>query len=126
MPLIAFLDNEPVLRHALAGMFSDKGYDVIEDDDKAAFLSRLSTLKPDLIVSDLNSPGMDGFEFLRELKNRKTTATIPVVILSGFGSNPKVVIESLKLGAIACIAKSTDDDDPVERILAVVPSLSKP
>jgi two-component system, chemotaxis family, response regulator Rcp1 len=60
--------------------------------------------RPKLVVSDLNMPGMDGFQFLAEMRKNPATAIIPVVIFSSSRS-PRDVLRCYQLGANSFIVK---------------------
>ena len=57
-------------------------------------------LEPDLIVTDLNMPGLDGLTFLRKIKSNTPTASIPVIVLSGSEKSET---------RIACLEAGADD-----------------
>ena len=60
--------------------------------------------RPKLVVSDLNMPGMDGFEFLRQARNNPALATIPIVIFSSSRA-PHDVLRAYQFGANSFISK---------------------
>jgi len=75
-------------------------------DGEEALRSAL-TLKPDLVILDLQMPRMDGFTFLRILMSRHPT---PVVVVSSY-SQKENVFKALELGALDFVAKPTGDED---------------
>jgi two-component system, chemotaxis family, protein-glutamate methylesterase/glutaminase len=75
-------------------------------DGEEALRSAL-TLKPDLIILDLQMPRMDGFTFLRILMSRKPT---PVIVVSS-QSQKENVFKALELGALDFVAKPSGEDD---------------
>jgi DNA-binding response OmpR family regulator len=75
--------------------------------DALDYLGDRSEELPCLIITDLNIPGMNGFEFLKALKSDDTLMAIPVVILSGSLKEDDVA-ESRKLGAADYIVKPDD------------------
>lgn len=85
-------------------------------------LKRMEKVWPDVIISDLEMPDMNGFEFLQYLKKHRPT---PFVIFSNFtGSSATASIEALSLGAVDIISKpnfSRDDlDETREEILNAI------
>jgi DNA-binding response OmpR family regulator len=73
-------------------------------------LATLSRLRPDFIFLDINMPGMDGHQTLREIRSNRSFNGIPVCILSTtIGSNEKEVL--LKMGANYCVKKATSFDE---------------
>ena len=67
-------------------------------------LKFLKTVKPDLILLDINMPDMDGYEMLRELKKDPDTREIPVIFLTGEG-NQESELKGFKMGAMDYITK---------------------
>ena len=61
---------------------TEVGYSVVEAASGEEGLRLVAELKPDVILLDLNMPGMDGFSVLERLKQNGDTATIPVVIVT--------------------------------------------
>ncbi len=72
---------------------ADEGLEFLKCEGRFAGVGR-----PKLVVSDLNMPGMDGFEFLRRARNNPALATIPIVIFSSSRA-PWDVQRSYQLGA---------------------------
>ena len=67
-------------------------------------LIKAEVFQPDLLLLDLNMPGMDGFEILKALKNNATTRDISVIVVSGNGK-PKDKVRAFDLGAVDFIVK---------------------
>ncbi len=59
---------------------------------------------PDLIVSDLNLPGINGKEFISQLRNKSISKKIPVIILTG-EANVELKLDCLSLGAVDYLSK---------------------
>lgn len=76
-PLIAILDDEEALGSILAAEIQSLGFMVIASENKAEFIEELGRVTPDLIISDLNSPGMDGLTFLSELRATRGSSQYP-------------------------------------------------
>jgi len=73
-------------------------YDVTSVADGMAALIAARAAPPDLLLSDVMMPGLDGFELLRELRAEERTRTIPVVLLSARAGEESAV-EGLQAGA---------------------------
>ncbi len=104
---ILLADDEEGIRKVLTIYLKDAGYEVItaEDGQKAAFLS--DTASPDIVLTDIRMPGMDGLSLLKHIKtNRPDTE---VIMITGHGDY-KLAIESLKLDAVDFIPKPIDND----------------
>lgn len=90
---------------------------------KEAILLLEKTL-PDLIISDLMMPEMDGLSFLKAIKNNTESDHIPVIILSAKAS-PESKIEALKLGAQGYLAKPFLPDELITLVINQIEILSK-
>ncbi len=86
---ILIVDDEERQRGALAAMLSDGGFEIQFAADGLEALERLTAFNPDVIVSDLVMPRMDGFELLRRLKERGDLT--PAIVLTAFGSIEKAL-----------------------------------
>lgn len=72
---------------------------------------------PDLILLDINMPGMDGFEFLQEFNNKDFKKTPPaIVVMVTSSSNPGDIRKAIDLNAQDCLSKPLRKED-IERIL---------
>jgi DNA-binding NtrC family response regulator len=93
---VLIVDDNASQRAALATILSDRGYVVQVAADGLDALENLNSFNPDVIVSDLIMPRMDGFELLRQLKDRGDLT--PAIVLTGFGSIEKAlsVVHDLK------------------------------
>jgi len=75
---------------------------------------------PDMILLDINIPGMDGFEVCRQLKKDKRVRDIPVVFLSSTKENRQNRITALEAGGEAFLNKSVDEPELIAQIRAMV------
>jgi CheY-like chemotaxis protein len=80
---ILVVDDEPAQRFLLRRIFERAGHEVIDAGDGAAALRAVGESRPDLVVTDMMMPVMDGREFLRRLRAEPATAGIPVLAASG-------------------------------------------
>lgn len=87
-------------------------------EEAIEYLRNETSVKPDIILLDLNMPKMDGTEFLRIVKADKELKKIPVVILTTSNSD-RDVVEAFELGAAGYMVKSVDYEKFVETIRAI-------
>ncbi len=103
IPTLLIVEDNNDMRHFLCDIFSDQ-YQVLEASDGKAGLATALKKVPDLIISDVMMPVMDGVELLSHLKSELSTSHIPVILLTA-----KSAIESqlsaLKEGADDYITK---------------------
>lgn len=75
-------------------------------------IEKIKTLKPDLILLDLNMPSMSGYGVLREIKKDPEICDIPVVVLTGI-NDKEVAMGAMDLGAISYVVKAYISKDLV-------------
>ena len=79
MAAILIVDDAPIHRRFLAGLLRDNGHDVSEAKHGSEGLAMARAQCPDLVITDVLMPGMDGYEFVRELRLDPPTSSIPVL-----------------------------------------------
>ena len=83
MARILVVDDEPDERFLLRRMFERAGHEVLDAADGAAALAIVRESPPDLIVTDMMMPVMDGAELIRRLRADPATAGIPIMASTG-------------------------------------------
>jgi len=73
-------DNRQILRDLLGSV----GYDMIEAWDGEAALAKLGEVRPDLILMDIQLPGMDGYEVTRRVKANPDWKAIPIIVVTSY------------------------------------------
>lgn len=106
MKRILVIDDEEAVCGFFEKILSEKGYEVISALDARAGLRLVKKLKPDLVIIDMNMPGINGMEGLRLIKE---TGDIPVIIVTGYGTM-ETVREAMRLGAYDYLTKPFDLD----------------
>lgn len=82
MKKILVVDDDITLRAALMNCLRNRGYAVQDANSAIAALEEFEALSPDLVVSDVMMPEMDGFEFCRRLRETRSGQLIPFIFLS--------------------------------------------
>jgi len=96
---ILIVDDLPLGRQLISDVMTLMGHEAIEACDGNAGLKRArENPQPDLIVLDVNMPGMNGFEVCRFLKSDPVTQTIPIIFLTAQGE-PEERVHGLNIGA---------------------------
>jgi CheY-like chemotaxis protein len=83
VPRILVVDDEPMQRILLRRIFERAGHEVSEASNGAAALGAVRESPPDLVVTDMMMPVMDGAELIRQLRSAPATAGIPILAASG-------------------------------------------
>ena len=117
---ILLVDDEPSIVRLLTRALQSAGYTSIQGyTDSVAALASLDSTLPDLIVLDINMPGMSGYDFLNDLSQQLTEDTfLPVLMVSGL-SEAETRLQALQAGAQNFLTKPID----IKLFLAHVRSL---
>jgi signal transduction histidine kinase len=104
---ILVIDDEDDFRQVIIKFLSRQGFEVVAAAAGKAGVGLAAETLPDLIVCDLNMPGMDGYEVLAELRRDPKLADIPLIFLTG-QSQPSQVRHGMNLGADDYLTKPVD------------------
>jgi len=104
-PLVCLIDDDALVRDALAFVLSDHGYEFIEAGDGAAGLVAATGRKADIVITDVNMPAIDGLALIRDLRARMPD--VRVVAMTGAATRDgKDVMELARAaGADECLRK---------------------
>jgi DNA-binding response OmpR family regulator len=114
---ILIIDDDTSFRDLLRIHLSAAGYEVQVAEDGVTGGRALLELAPDLIVSDVNMPFLDGFELLSLMRADPGTASIPVILLSG-RSDGDTMAKAVELGAADFLTKPVTRDQLLESVEA--------
>ncbi len=111
MARILIIDDEPSIRDTLGKILLLDGHEVEKAPDGRSGLAAVSARPPDLVITDIYMPEMDGIEFLLALT--EAAPDIPVVAISGgaTASAGFVLEDAFQLGAAATLAKPFEIDE---------------
>lgn len=101
---LLLVDDEEHLRKAMRDLMERAGYQVLEAADGVEALDMVDRHAPDVIILDLNLPGIDGYEVLTQIRSRPTMREVPVVVLTAKGDEDNEV-RVLELGAADFLTK---------------------
>ena len=110
---ILVVDDDESMRELLRMHLASAGYEVSTAADAISAGYLVLKNPPDLILSDVNMPHMDGFEFVAALKSDKTLPDIPVIFLTSLEEGD---VRGKELGAVGYLTKPVSRD----RLLALV------
>ncbi len=114
---ILVVDDDPNHLKLSKIVLGTAGYRVTTAGDAEAALLRLADELPDLLLSDIDLPGMSGFELARKLKADERYRGVPMIAISAtYG----VKSYALRCGFLACLAKPLAYDTLADQILAIV------
>ncbi len=112
---LMLVDDTEALRFALGRVLRLYGFDVREASDGRDALEHLAEFQPQVVLTDLMMPVMDGVELIRQLHNTPETAEIPVVALTA-NTTDEAGESAREAGAIEVLAKPVDLPQLVERL----------
>jgi len=118
-PVLLIVEDNSDMRQYIRSIMTPD-YNVLEAPNGVVGLEITNRYQPDLIISDIMMPEMDGMEFCKRVKTNFTTSHIPVVLLTA-KSSTDTQIESFHLGADAFLVKPFDED----LLKAIIANLSE-
>jgi CheY-like chemotaxis protein len=120
---ILVVDDDESIRQLLRLHLSAAGYEVQVAEDAIAAGYLVLRSPPDLIISDVNMPHMDGFEFVSALKADTTIPDIPVIFLTTFEEGDE---RGKELGVVGYLTKPIRADRLLSMVVQHVPGGAYP
>jgi two-component system KDP operon response regulator KdpE len=111
---ILVVDDEPQLTRVLRTGLKSRGYDVRTSADGLSGFETFTDWHPDLVITDLAMPVMDGLELCRRVR---AVSPVPIIVLSAKGEE-KTKVEALDLGADDYVTKPFGIDELLARVRA--------
>ena len=111
---LLMIEDDLAFRQNLATFLEDSGYQVLEAGNGQEGLEQIHCEKPDLVLTDLRMPVMDGLEFIIRMKT--AAPNIPIIVVSGTGDE-RTKTATLDHGVVAYIQKPVEDMEQVEKII---------
>jgi CheY-like chemotaxis protein len=118
---LLIVEDDKFLLRAYEVTAEKAGFSVIVAADGAEGISRALDERPDVILTDVQMPKLDGMGLIKALKSDPGTANIPIIVFSS-SVVPEEAREFVELGAVAFYAKSTTAlSDVVHHLRALCP-----
>ena len=117
--LLVVEDSEDIL-YIMKTELEWMGYVVHGARDGNTALELAKQHRPDVVISDIQMPGIDGFELVRRIRSTKELAKVPAIALTGFGMEEDVK-RALERGFTAHMTKPVEPDklsDMIEKLIA--------
>jgi CheY-like chemotaxis protein len=108
--VVLVVDDDPALRQFVADALDSEGFRTVRASNGEAALAAVEVSRPDLILLDVNMPGIDGWDVLRRLR-AKAGPHQPIVVMTGQYAGQE---QALSSGAQGYLAKPFDLDDLIE------------
>ena len=122
MKRILIADDEDLIRWSLSQFLESSGYNVDLALNGTEVISHLKNTNYDIIVTDLNMPGLNGIEILSKMKNMG--ANLPVIVISAYFSD-KLKDETILNGAFECISKPFEMTDVLSIVKQAIETKSE-
>lgn len=100
--LILIAEDEDIVRETLAEEFGDRGFEVLEASDGLQALKLAREKNPDLLLTDLKMPGLDGMELVEKLAQE-----LPIILMTAYGTVSNAVL-AMERGAFSFVEKPID------------------
>ncbi|HEX5538235.1 MAG TPA: response regulator, partial [Methylophilaceae bacterium] len=118
-PIVMVVDDSLTMRKVLGRLLEREGYQVVVAKDGMEALQMLQETLPDIILSDIEMPRMDGFELARNVRDDSRTANIPLIIISSRTAEKHRNL-ARDIGVNAFLGKPVQDDDLIAQISALL------
>jgi diguanylate cyclase (GGDEF)-like protein len=119
-PLVLVVDDDAALRAIISTNLGLAGFRVMGAADGPSALALLDDHVPDVVVLDVMMPMMDGYATLGKIRRHATASHVPVIVLTGGGSDSIDPVKSLEAGADDFIAKPFSPQEMLARVRAKV------
>jgi CheY-like chemotaxis protein len=117
MPVVALVvDDSMLIRHTVCRFLEERGFTVESATNGQEALEALKRVRPDIIITDIQMPKMNGSEFITAVKSNHAMAGIPIVIVAGKQSG----FEHTEKRANYTIFKDIDIEDQLGKALTVL------
>ncbi|MCK4462286.1 MAG: sigma-54-dependent Fis family transcriptional regulator, partial [candidate division Zixibacteria bacterium] len=114
---ILIIDDEPNITSSFASLLTDEGHLAESASDAEIGLKRIERNRYDLVLLDLNLPGLSGIEFLKRIKG---DATPPMVLVISGQSEIGIALEAMKLGAVDYLEKPVAPERLISSVRAAL------
>ncbi|MDO8178912.1 MAG: response regulator [Undibacterium sp.] len=116
--LIMVADDSKVVRVKTSRVLTKNAYQVTLAEDGNDAASQIDFIMPDLLITDVEMPGMDGFALTRHLRANPITAHLPIIMISG--ASDELVDKAKQAGIDVLLGKPYSDEDLIGHIRRLV------
>ena len=111
---ILVVDDSDDTREMMAKLLELEAYRVITAEDGLVGLTKAEAEHPDLIITDINMPNLNGIEMIKMIRNQSPVREVPILAITAYGSG--VAQEALAAGADRATTKPIEFDSLIEGI----------
>ena len=113
--IVLVIDDDTSNLDVIRGFLQENGFDVAIAASSDSGWERARRIKPEVILLDVNMPGMDGFEVCEKLKQDEATQAIPIIFLTA-QTDVESKIRGFQLGAVDYIEKPVQKEELIVRV----------
>lgn len=124
-PTVLLVEDDRDGRRLYAEWLSHAGFQVVEAHNGFQALERAFESPPDAVVTDLNIPGIDGFELTRRLRKDERTRAVPVLAVTGYAAFAADPARARRAGVDAVLPKPCSPDDLEMTLRALIEDTRK-
>lgn len=119
-PLVLLVDDSMVVRKYVGDLLKKNNYDVVLKNDGWEAITYLNSnsQKPDLIISDIEMPNMNGFQLIDAIRKEKKYKNVPILVISAHAESHLVLMESENIQGF--IKKPFEDIDLLNQVLFLI------
>jgi CheY-like chemotaxis protein len=103
---ILIIEDNREAREGMKSLLALEGFDTVAIKDGQEGLKMVRTERPDLIITDITMPGLDGIEMIKMLRKQPEFIAIPVIVLTAHGESK--VSDAIRAGATRAVTKPVD------------------
>src|ERR1051325_2523841 len=111
---ILVIEDDEYSRDALAHLLAAEGYEAQSASDGESGLEKAHEMRPDVVVLDLNLPGIDGKQVIQMLRNDGPLRGVPILVVTG--GEDRAAQSAVELGADGYLTKPVEFDDLIRAI----------
>jgi CheY-like chemotaxis protein len=117
LPVVLVVDDDEVVRKLVGVILKEEPYRLVCVGSAQEAMAALRTVRPDVILMDIEMPGMDGMQATRRIKADPRFADVPVIMITGH-SGSDTVRDSFRSGAADFIVKPFDREKMIAKVAA--------
>lgn len=113
------VDDSSSIRSIVTGLLDQEGFRTVEASDGLDALDRAEEVKPDVVITDLHMPSLDGIGLISQLRSKQEFKFIPMLMLTSDGS-PNAVERGREAGATGWLVKPIKPESLIEAVRRLV------
>lgn len=122
--IIVVIDDDSGIRESLKDLLALENWECVVADSGKAGLALVESLKPQMVVTDVQLPDMSGYQLCQSMKRSRHTRQVPVVMITGRFTEPEDKVQGFESGADEFYTKPFDPVLFVARLKSILRGLA--